>query len=65
MAESGNVKLIVYDILGREIATLIDDYKQAGDYEAIFDAAKLSSGTYLYKLQAGHFIETKKMILLK
>jgi hypothetical protein len=57
--------LKIYDVLGNEIATLVDEYKPAGVYEIDFDASKLSSGIYFYKLQTGSFVETKKMILLK
>jgi uncharacterized delta-60 repeat protein len=57
--------LIVYDVLGNEVATLVNEYKNAGSYEVNFDASKLSSGIYFYHLQAGSFIETKKMLLLK
>ena len=60
-----NVKVIVYDILGREIATLVNEVKQAGNYEVVFDAGKLSSGTYLYRIISGEFLDTKKMILLR
>jgi hypothetical protein len=59
------VTLKVYDVLGNEIATLVDEEKPAGSYEVNFDAAQLSSGIYFYKLQAGSFVETKKMILLR
>jgi hypothetical protein len=59
------VALKVYDLLGREVATLVDEYKSAGTYEVKFDAAQISSGIYFYKLQAGSFISTKKMILIK
>ena len=59
------VKLKVYDVLGNEVATLVDEYKAAGSYEVKFDAAQLSSGIYFYKLHAGNFVETKKMILLR
>ena len=55
----------VFDILGREIQTLIDEKKQAGKYEIEFNANNLTSGIYFYRLEAGEFIETKKMILLK
>jgi choice-of-anchor B domain-containing protein len=55
----------VYDVLGNEVATLIDEYKPAGSYEIEFDGNGLSSGIYFYKLQAGSFTETKKMILMK
>ena len=55
----------VYDLLGNEIATLVDEYKSAGTYEVTFNASGLSSGIYFYKLRAGSFTEIKKMILLK
>jgi len=54
----------VFDILGNKIATLIDKEKPAERYEVEFDAGNLSSGVYFYKLTAGGFTETKKMILL-
>jgi hypothetical protein len=57
--------LKVYDVLGNEIATLVDEYKTAGKYEAEFNASGLSSGVYIYKIQAGGFVDTKKMILLR
>ncbi|MDP2302617.1 MAG: T9SS type A sorting domain-containing protein, partial [Ignavibacteria bacterium] len=57
--------LKVYDVLGNEVATLVNEEKPAGVYEVNFDASKLSSGIYLYKLQAGSFVETRKMILIK
>jgi hypothetical protein len=61
------VTLKVYDLLGREVATLVNEEKTAGSYEIEFGvkSLELSSGIYFYKLQAGSFIETKKMILLK
>jgi hypothetical protein len=55
----------VYDILGREVATLVNEEKPAGSYEILFNAENLSSGIYFYQLQSGSFIETKKMILMK
>jgi hypothetical protein len=63
--EEGLVTLKVYDALGKEIATLINENKPAGNYEAEFDASQLPSGMYIYKLQAGSFISSKKMLLLK
>ncbi|MBK7629959.1 MAG: T9SS type A sorting domain-containing protein [Ignavibacteriales bacterium] len=57
--------LKVYDMLGNEVATLINEEKPAGIYEIDFNASQLSSGVYLYKLQAGEFKSTKKMILMK
>jgi hypothetical protein len=60
-----NVVLKVFDVLGNEIATLINEEKPAGNYEVGFDAAGLTSGIYFYKLQSGSFVDTKKMLLLK
>jgi Secretion system C-terminal sorting domain/PKD domain len=60
-----NVQLKIFDILGREVKTLINENKKPGNYEVKFDATDLTSGIYYYKLSAGDFIETKKMILLK
>lgn len=59
------VTLKVYNILGKEVATLVNEYRQAGKYEFLFDASKLPSGVYIYRIQAGSFMESKKMILLK
>ena len=60
-----NVTLKIYDILGKEVATLINEQRSAGSYEHQFDASNLASGVYIYKLQAGDFVSSKKMILLK
>ena len=57
--------LKIYDVLGNEIAVLVDEYKPAGRYEVQFDASGLSSGTYFYQLQVGELIQTRKMILLR
>ncbi len=59
------VQLVVYDILGREVAVLVNEEKQSGDYEIEFDGSSLSSGIYLYRLTAGEFSATKKLVLLK
>ena len=59
------VVLKVYDILGKEIATLVNEEKAAGNYEVKFDGSKLSSGVYFYQMRAGDFIETKKFVLIK
>jgi probable HAF family extracellular repeat protein len=59
------VTIKVYDILGSEVATLINEEKPAGNYEVEFQAESLPSGVYLYKLQTGSFVATKKMLLLK
>ncbi len=59
------VKLVVYDLLGREVKTLVNEYKQAGTYQVSFNAEGLSSGIYFYKMTAGDFSETKKLVLIK
>jgi uncharacterized protein (TIGR02145 family) len=63
--KSSNVSLKVYDLLGKEITTLVDKELSAGYHEVSFDGSSLSSGIYLYTIQAADFIQTKKMILLK
>ena len=63
--ERSNVVLKIYDALGREVTTLVNEVKSPGNYEVSFDANKLASGIYYYRLKAGDFTETKKMILLK
>lgn len=62
---SSHQTLKIYDVLGNEVAKLVDEYRSAGKYEVEFNASDLSSGIYFYKLQLGSFVETKKMILLK
>jgi hypothetical protein len=62
---AGHVKLAVYDIMGREVVVLVDEKKEPGSYTVSFDADGLASGVYLYKLQAGRFMETRKAVLLR
>lgn len=59
------VQLKIFDLIGNEVATLVDREQPAGNYEIVFDASGFSSGVYFYKITAGNFIETKKMVLLK
>jgi hypothetical protein len=59
------VSLKVFDILGREVANLVDLKQTAGSYEINFNASKLASGVYLYKIDTGDFVQTKKMQLIK
>lgn len=59
------VKLVVYDVMGREVETLVNERLQAGTYETAFDGTGLNSGVYFYKLVAGEFTETKRMLLIK
>ncbi|QQS38301.1 MAG: T9SS type A sorting domain-containing protein [Ignavibacteriales bacterium] len=65
LAGGGLVTIKVFDVLGNEVTTLVNEYKPAGSYEVEFNAATLASGVYYYQLKVGNFIETKKMILLK
>ena len=62
---ASHLLLKVYDVLGNEVATLVSEQKPAGIFEVEFNAEKLPSGIYFYKLQAGSFTETKKMVLLR
>ncbi|MBK7978792.1 MAG: T9SS type A sorting domain-containing protein [Ignavibacteriae bacterium] len=63
--ETANVKIIVYDVLGKEIKTLVNENKSPGNYEVNFDASNLANGVYYYQLKSGDFVQTKKMVLLK
>jgi photosystem II stability/assembly factor-like uncharacterized protein len=65
ISEAGFVSLKVYDILGREVQTLVNNYKNKGTYEVNFNGSNLASGVYLYKLKAGSFTSIKKMMLIK
>jgi len=65
LPKTENVSLKVYDVLGREVATLVNEVKPAGAYTVPFNASNLASGVYFYKLQAGSFVQTKKMMLVK
>jgi len=63
--KSGNVKIAVFDILGREVSVLVNDFLTAGSYTVDFDASNFSSGVYFYSLRSGDFTATKKMMLVK
>ena len=63
--DSRYVTLKVYDVLGKEIETLVNEKKSPGTYEVTFDGSTLASGIYFYRMDAGNFIETKKMLIIK
>jgi hypothetical protein len=63
--EEGLVTLKVFDILGKEIATLVNENKPEGNYEIEYNASDLPSGIYIYKIQSGSFLDVKKMLLTK
>jgi hypothetical protein len=65
IAKLGDVKIVVYDVTGREVQTLVNESLKPGMYEAAFDGSMLNSGAYFYKLVTGEFTETKKMLLMK
>lgn len=65
ITQQDNVKLNVYDILGREVAVLVNRNMVSGDHSVVFDGGNLQSGFYLYRLKAGKFTQTKKMLLVK
>jgi len=65
MPQAGLVSLKIYDVLGREVITLVNEELNAGKHETVFEAANFSSGVYIYRINTGDFIQTKKMILLK
>ena len=64
LPKSTEVKLSVYDILGREVSVLVNERRNAGVHEVKLDAAGLASGVYFYRLQAGSFVDTKKFLLV-
>ncbi|NIS17908.1 MAG: T9SS type A sorting domain-containing protein, partial [candidate division Zixibacteria bacterium] len=65
LPESGKVSLRVYNVLGQEVRTLVDEYLDAGVHTIQFDASNLSSGMYFYRLNTESFTESKKMMLVK
>jgi plastocyanin len=65
IAVSGNVKLTVYNIIGQETSSLVNEHLNAGTYEIDWNAGNIPSGIYYYTLRAGSYVETKKMILIK
>ncbi len=62
---ASDVRLAIYDLLGREVAVLVNDWKMPGSYRVEFDGTKFASGTYVYRLSAGSHVERRKMVLLK
>ncbi|MBI1933096.1 MAG: T9SS type A sorting domain-containing protein [Ignavibacteriales bacterium] len=64
-SEAHNVKLLIFDILGNEVAVLVNEIQTSGEYKVSFNASNLASGTYFYRLQVGDYSQTKKMLLIK
>jgi hypothetical protein len=65
LPKAGNVELRVYDLLGREVATLVNEFKTPGSYTINFNASNIASGVYFYTLKSGDFTNTRKMVLIK
>ncbi|RPI65759.1 MAG: T9SS C-terminal target domain-containing protein, partial [Ignavibacteriales bacterium] len=65
LPEETNVTIIIYDILGREVSILVDEEKPAGEYEVSWNASVFPSEIYFLRMQAGHFSEAKKLLLIK
>jgi len=65
LPKSGSVTLKIYDMLGKEVKTLVNEQKEMGRYTVQFDASSLASGMYVYQLRANDYTSTKKMMLLK
>ena len=61
----GEVSLIIYNLLGQEVANLVSDVQQAGYHEVVWNASNFASGIYFYRLQADDFVQTRKIVLLK
>jgi hypothetical protein len=65
LSVNSHVTLKVFDVNGREVATLVDGELRSGKHVVIFDAGNLPSGVYIYRVQAGNFVEQKKMEMIK
>jgi hypothetical protein len=65
LSEPQPVRLTIYNLLGRKVQTLLDEYYRAGSHQITFDASDLASGIYFYRLQAGESVESRPMLLLK
>jgi len=65
LPKTSDVRLVIFNVLGQEVGTLVDDKLAAGKYDIKFEASSLAAGLYFYRIQAGDFVETKKMLLVK
>jgi len=65
LEKPSNVTLSIYNVLGQKVASVVNSFMQAGSYTYQFDASKLASGVYIYRIEAGTFVSAKKMILMK
>ena len=65
LPQSGEVTLLIYNLIGEEVARLVNRHQSTGEYSTEWNASKVSSGIYFYRLQAADFVQTRKMVLLK
>ncbi|MCC6398223.1 MAG: T9SS type A sorting domain-containing protein, partial [Bacteroidetes bacterium] len=65
LPKPSDVRLTIFDMLGRVVSVIVDERREAGVHEVRFDASGLTSGVYLYRLQAGDFVQTRRLLLLK
>ena len=65
LKQEGSVSLKIYDVLGREVAALVNERQSAGPHAVVFDATRFATGAYFYTLHAGAFVKTEKMMVLK
>jgi hypothetical protein len=65
LPDSRDVRLAVYDMIGREVSVLVDQKKEAGIYDVRFDGSGLASGVYLARLTAGNFVQTRKVLIVR
>lgn len=65
LPKNDHIKIVIYDVLGNQVDVIFDGFKNAGSYTVDYDAAKLSSGVYFYRLESASFVDTKRMVLLK
>ena len=65
LPKASHVSLTVYDVLGRQVSVLVNEKRDAGSYEVKFNGSNLASGVYFYRLQAGSYVDTKKLLLLR
>jgi len=62
---AGRVVMKIYNVLGQAVATLVNTQQSAGTYNVVFDASRLASGMYFYRISSGNFVQVKKMLLIK
>ena len=65
LPNAAQTKLVIYDLLGREVSVLVNAQLNAGNYKVVWDASNYSSGVYFYRIEAGSFVDVKKLVLMK